>query len=98
MPLELRTAVDADMYRAAVIEREAYSPLETNSILFPRPFPPDILTYRAEGWKKQAKTPGASCFKVIDTELAEEEQLIAFAQWYNSRASPTVSRNQSDLI
>lgn len=82
MPLELRPAVDADMYRAAVIEREAYSPLETNTILFPGPFPPDVLHYRAAGWKKQAQAPGTSCFKVVDTELpAGEEQIIAFSQW-----------------
>lgn len=82
MPLELQPAVDGDMYRAAVIEHEAYSPLESNSILFPGPFPPDVLNYRAEGWRKQAKGPGTSCFKVVDTDLTGEQQLIAFAQWY----------------
>ncbi|KAJ4393105.1 hypothetical protein N0V93_002312 [Gnomoniopsis smithogilvyi] len=96
MPLELRPAVEADMYRAAVIEREAYSPLETNTILFPGPFPSDVLNYRAEGWKKQARDPNTSCFKVIDTELAEEEQLIAFSLWThhdtNNPIPPVVPR------
>lgn len=82
MPLELRPAEDADMYRAAVVERAAYSPLETNAILFPGPFPADILKYRAAGWKKEAQAPGTSCFKVVDTELPEDEQLIAFSVWY----------------
>lgn len=94
MPLELQPAVEADMYRAAVIERVAYSPLETNSILFPGPFPPDILNYRAEGWKKQAKEPGTSCFKVVDTELPEEEQLIAFSLWYVSPCRNPCARSE----
>lgn len=70
------------MYRVAVTEREAYSPLEANSILFPGPFAKDVLNFRADALKNQAQAPGTSCFKVIDTELAEEEQLIAYALWY----------------
>ncbi|KAJ4423844.1 hypothetical protein N0V82_001428 [Gnomoniopsis sp. IMI 355080] len=83
MPLELRPAVEGDMYRAAVIER---------------PFPPDILSHRAEEWKNQAKKPGVSFFKVIDTELAEEEQLIAFSLWVtydaNNPVPPTDPKHQ----
>lgn len=70
------------MYRVAVTEREAYSPLEANPILFPGPFPKDVLSHRANALKEQAQAPGTSCFKVVDTELAEEEQLIAYALWY----------------
>lgn len=80
MVLKMLPAEEADMYRSAVIEHEAYAPLETNQILFPGPFPPNILEIRAEQLKGQAKEPNVSCFKVIDTEL-EGEQMISFARW-----------------
>lgn len=90
MPLELHPAVDADMHRAAAIEREAYSPLASNAVLFPGPLPPGALKYRAEGLKKKAARQGVYSFKVVDTALEGDEQMIAFAQWYKED-SPTLS-------
>lgn len=74
-------AEEADMYRSAVIRHEAYSPLETNIVLFPGPFPPNILELSAQGLKEQAREPNVFCFKVVDTEL-EGEQMISFDRWY----------------
>jgi hypothetical protein len=80
MVLKMLPAEEADMYRSAVIEHEAYAPLETNQILFPGPFPTNILEIRAEQLKEQVQEPNVFCFKVIDTEL-EGEQMISFARW-----------------
>ncbi|KAK2597849.1 hypothetical protein N8I77_012608 [Diaporthe amygdali] len=80
MVLQVLPAEEADMYRSAVIEHEAYKPLETNKILFPGPFPPDVLEHRADELKAQSKEHNTFCFKVIDTEL-EGEQMISFAKW-----------------
>lgn len=81
MVLKMLPAEEADMYRSAVIEHDAYAPLETNRVLFPGPFPPNVLEFRAEEFKEQAKEPNTICFKVIDTEL-NGEQMISFAKWY----------------
>ena len=71
------------MYRSAVIEHEAYKPLETNQILFPGPFAPDVLEHRANELKAQSNEPNTFCYKVIDTKL-EGEQIISFAKWYTA--------------
>lgn len=81
MVLQVLPAEEADMYRSAVIEHEAYKRLETNQILFPGPFPPDVLEHRANELKAQSKDPNTFCYKVIDTEV-EGEQIISFAKWY----------------
>ncbi|ROW01253.1 hypothetical protein VMCG_05991 [Cytospora schulzeri] len=80
MVLKMLPAGEADMYRSAVIKHEAYAPAETNRVLFPGPFPPNILELGAEELKEQAKEPNIFCFKVIDTEL-EGEQMISFSKW-----------------
>lgn len=82
MSLQVLPAGEADMYRAAVVERAAYSPLEANGILFPGPLPPDILKYRAEGFRKEAEDPKTFWYKVVDTELEADGQSVAFAKWY----------------
>ncbi|ROW03634.1 hypothetical protein VPNG_07198 [Cytospora leucostoma] len=81
MVLKILPAEEADMYRSAVIEHDAYAHLNTNDILFPGPLPPNVLELRAEEMKSQAREPNAFCFKVIDTELEEGEQMISFAKW-----------------
>lgn len=83
MVLKVLPAEEADMYRAAVIENEAYTPLETNQILFPGPLPPNALELRSEELKEQAREPNVFCLKVADTDL-EGEQMISFARWYVS--------------
>lgn len=81
MPLELYPAGDADMYRAAWLEREAYAHLTSNDILFPGELPPGALEHRTEGLRQKIKEQGVCSFKVVDTELQDGEQMIAFAQW-----------------
>lgn len=81
MVLQVLPAEEADMYRSAVIENEAYKVSATNDILFPGPFPPDVLEHRANELTAQSKEPNTFCFKVIDTEL-EGEQMISFTKWY----------------
>ena len=81
MVLKMLPAEEADMYRSAVVERDAYAPLESNQILFPGPFPPNVLEFRAEELKGQAKEHNTFYFKVVDTEL-EGEQRISFAKWH----------------
>lgn len=81
MPLQVLEANEADMYRSAVIEHEAYRPLASNAILFPGPFPPGILDFRAEELKKDAQRPGTHWLKVVDTDLEGEEQIIALSKW-----------------
>lgn len=93
MPLQVLPAGDADMYRSAVIEHNAYSPLASNAILFPGPFPPGVLEFRAADFKKNAKEPNTFWFKVVDTELKGDEQIIALSKWYRNRV-PTIILNQ----
>lgn len=84
MPLKVLPAGKADMYRSAVVEREAYLPLQTNDVLFPGPQPIDVLKYRASDLAKDTEEPNVFCFKVVDTDLEgdEIEQMISFAKWY----------------
>lgn len=93
MVLKVSPAEDADMYRSAVIEHEAYKPLETNQILFPGPFPPDVLEHRANELKAQSHEPNTFCYKVTDTEL-EGEKTISFAKWYTAS---TFDRVKNDV-
>lgn len=81
MVLKMLPAEEADMYRSAVIEHEAYAPLPSNQILFPGRLPPNVLELRAEELKGQAKEQNTFCFKVVDTEL-DNEQRISFAKWH----------------
>lgn len=83
MPLQVLPAGDADMYRSAVIEHKAYSPLTSNAVLFPGPFPPGVLDFRAEDLRKSIEEPNTFWFKVVDTELPEgDDQIIALSKWY----------------
>lgn len=96
MVLKVLPAEDCDQYRSAVIEHDAYKPLETNQILFPGPFPPDVLKHRASELKAQSNEPNTFCYKVIDTEL-EGEQMIAFSKWYVTQNFDGVKRVMSLL-
>lgn len=81
MPLKLLPAEATDMYRSAYIQREAFSPLASTPILFPGPMPSDVLDRRAEELIEEAMDPKTFWFKVVDTELEDREQAIAFAKW-----------------
>ncbi|KAI1803363.1 acyl-CoA N-acyltransferase [Daldinia bambusicola] len=83
MPLELQPATEADALRAAEIESAAYQPNPFNRILFPGPFPPEAVAWRgAQLAAELKKDPTARWFKVVDTDLSEGEQMVAFAQWH----------------
>lgn len=82
MPLQVLPAMGPeDMYRCAVIENRAYGTYASNAILFPGPFPPDVLVTRGQEMQEQCEQPGSFCFKVVDTDLEGDEQMIAFAKW-----------------
>ncbi|KAI1390261.1 acyl-CoA N-acyltransferase [Hypoxylon trugodes] len=84
MPLELQPATEADARRSAQIEHEAYAPNPNNKILFPGPFPPNILDLRAGQLAAELKQdPTTRWLKIIDTDLpADGEQMVAFAKWH----------------
>ncbi|KAI0175588.1 acyl-CoA N-acyltransferase [Hypoxylon sp. FL1284] len=92
MPLELRTADGSDARRAAEIESAAYAPNPFNPILFPGPFPPEAVDGRARQLREELETDDSTRWlKVVDTELAPEQQTVAFAKWhvYTERPRPT---------
>lgn len=79
MPLEVQPAVDDDAPRLAEIENLAYKDNPLSPILFPGPFPEDILTKRAEGLvQNKNKDPQVRWAKVVDTDTNE---VIGWAQW-----------------
>lgn len=82
MPLQVLPAVEADALRIAELERDAYLPSPVSPILFPGPHPADALDVRAAQMAESLRTdPSIRWFKVVDTDLPEGQQLIAFAQW-----------------
>ena len=87
MPLVVQPADESDAYRAALIERDAFDSSAFNSILFPGPFPPDVLKFRAEELLKQRRNDDTAVWvKIVDTDIEANEdntQMIAFAKWYN---------------
>ncbi|KAI1376341.1 acyl-CoA N-acyltransferase [Hypoxylon crocopeplum] len=92
MPLELQPAIEADARRSAEIESAAYAPNPFNRILFPGPFPPEVLDGRASQLAAELKRDDTThWFKVVDTDLPEAEQMIAFAKWhiYTEMPRPT---------
>ena len=82
MPLQLLPSGPADARRIAQIEHEAYAPNPNNRILFPGPFPDNVLDYRAEEMASSLKTDDSvRWLKVIDTEIEGDNGLVGFAQW-----------------
>lgn len=70
------------MYRCAAIERKAYGTYPSNEILFPGPFPADVLVARGEELEAQCEEPSTFFFKVVDTDREEkEEEILAFSKW-----------------
>lgn len=79
MPLEVQPGVDEDGPRFAEIEHYAYKDNPMSPVLFPGPFPGDVLAKRAEGLVENKKNdPQIRWFKVIDTDTKE---VIGWAQW-----------------
>lgn len=90
MPLRLCPADESDARRAADIEHVAYTPNPVNGILFPGPFPPDVLDWRAQQLASDLEGDSSTRWlKVVDTDLPEgPEQMIAFAKWHIYSESP----------
>ncbi|KAI1093698.1 acyl-CoA N-acyltransferase [Rostrohypoxylon terebratum] len=83
MPLELQQATEADAHRSTEIDRAAHANNKFNPILFPGPHPPDALDHRAKGLVGELKNdPTVRWSKVVDTDLPEGEQMIAFSKWH----------------
>ncbi|KAI1412607.1 acyl-CoA N-acyltransferase [Hypoxylon sp. FL1857] len=83
MPLELQPATEADARRSADIEAAAYAPDPFNKILFPGPFPLNVLDGRASLLVAELKAdPTTRWLKVVDTDLPDAEQMIAFAKFH----------------
>ncbi|KAI2462832.1 acyl-CoA N-acyltransferase [Annulohypoxylon bovei var. microspora] len=83
MPLELREATEADARRSAEIESVAYIHNSFNKILFPGPLSPDALDGRVKGLVGELKNDATThWYKVVDTDLPEGEQMIAFSKWH----------------
>jgi hypothetical protein len=95
MPLQVLEAADADAPRIAAIERAAYAPSPFNAIFFPGPFPDDVLEWRAsELVAMRQDDPTTRWLKVVDTDLAGDDGLVAFACWhfYNPKPPPQPPR------
>lgn len=84
MPLQVLPAKGpADMYRCAVTERHTYDTYPANGVLFPGPFPADVLVTRGKELEAQCNNDDGgigSCFffKVVDTDL---DEIVAFSKW-----------------
>ncbi|KAH8675775.1 putative GNAT family acetyltransferase [Xylariales sp. PMI_506] len=84
MPLELKSVVPGDAYRAAEIEALSYAPNSFTTLLFPGPMPENAREMRAQGFIKEIEEATTlRCLKVVDTDLADgPEQMVAFARWH----------------
>lgn len=83
MPLELQPATEADAGRSVDIERAAYALNPLTRILFPGPFPATAADDRAKLLTTELKSdPTTRWFKVVDPELPEAEQMVAFAKFH----------------
>lgn len=96
MPLQVLPATEADLTRSVVIESQAYGPSPVSAVLFPGPRP-DNPTARVEMLVETFRTePACRCAKVVDTDLPEDEQMIAFTMWYIWEAPPKEHSLSSD--
>jgi len=92
MALQLVPAVASDALRIAQIERDAYGKNPYNTLLFPGPFPPDILEKRAAQLAADLESNPATTrwWKAVDPTLEGDEQLISFAQWNVYETAPPI--------
>lgn len=82
MHLELRPCQPSDYSRAAVVEKRAWSGSLFSKILFPGPFPDNILEIRAQEIAKEIEAePANRWFEVVDTDAENPNEGVAFAKW-----------------
>lgn len=95
MVLEVQPAFEADARRAVEIEAIAYGPNPFTPILFPGPMPANAKDERAEFLVKQLKEdPTTHWYKVVDTDLEGEEQMVAFSKWHIYTEKPQLTPRQ----
>ncbi|KAG9256797.1 putative GNAT family acetyltransferase [Emericellopsis atlantica] len=86
MPLKLLPAGPRDADQSIHIETLAYGPNPIGPIIYPGPFPPsapDAPNPRVEKLVSQLEAdPACKWVKVIDTELPEERNMVAFSMWF----------------
>lgn len=96
MHLELTPCQSSDFLRAAHVERNAWSISHFSKILFPGPFPDNIMELRAREIEKEIEVePANQWFQVVDTDAENPNDAIAVAKWqiYTDRvAGPRQNR------
>lgn len=82
MPLLVVPCTKDDMLRMAVVEKKAFGASALEPILFPGPFPENVMDNRAQELTDQmTNDPTSRWFKVVDTDLPTPDEGIAFAKW-----------------
>lgn len=82
MHLELRSRRSSDFVRAAQVERNAYSGNHFSKILFPGPFPDNLMELRAQEIEKEIEVePANRWFQIVDTDAEDPNEAIAVAKW-----------------
>ncbi|KAK5103112.1 hypothetical protein LTS08_003915 [Lithohypha guttulata] len=83
MPLKVLPCTTLDYPRSAEVERRAWAQAPFTNILFPGPFPEDMAELRAQEIAKQVEEdPTTRWLKVVDTDLSDPDEGIAFAKWH----------------
>lgn len=83
MPLKVVNCTTLDFPRAADVEKAAWADDQFSSIMFPGPFPEGAAAFRAQEMAKQMQEdPTTRWLKVVDSDAANPDEGIAFAQWH----------------
>lgn len=96
MTLKVLPATEADLPRNAIIEAQAYAGSRLSPYLFPGPHTGDSSAGIQRLAEPLRNDPACRCAKVIDTDLPEDEQMIAFSYWYFWEAPPKHDSPSSD--
>ncbi|KAF9776158.1 hypothetical protein IL306_005689 [Fusarium sp. DS 682] len=90
MPLQVLPASEADAHRALAIEEVAYGPSPVGAVLFPGGRTDDSNARVAGLIESLHKNAVCRWAKVVDTDIDnDEDQMIAFAEWYIWDTPPT---------
>ena len=96
MALKVLPCTKADLLRIVQVEQAAWADDPFTPILFPGPFPEEILEFRIQEMAREIdEDPTVRWLKVIDTEQSNDNEGIAFAKWHVYRdgtPTPTLGR------
>lgn len=97
MPLKVHPCTTLDYPRSVEVERRAWAQAPFTKILFPGPFPGDMAELRAQEIAKQVEEdPTTRWLKVVDTDLSDPDEGIAFAKWHVYADQPAnIGRSRS---